>query len=122
MAFNNVNSELRLEADHFFSGALIPGLLPTAEGSERYRGVMNRLAENNDYAFLTVRTGLSVDDVRHDVFLHINDFTRDGYSVNNYQFADLYRSKTIIEFDLVMQEDGRFAGRAKAENATEFIG
>jgi cold shock CspA family protein len=57
----------------------VPDLLPTRAGVENVRiGVMHHVDEVKGYGYLTVREGLHVNDVRTDVFLHINDFADRG--------------------------------------------
>lgn len=119
VSFANTDPELRRAVDQHFSGFLYPGLLPEPrEDPERLRGVMHHVIEEKGFGFLTVQTGLSNDDKRDDVFLHINDFGDiDGRALSNEGFASLKRQQTIIEFDLAEQDEGRF----KAVEACEFI-
>lgn len=117
LGFSNMSKELRHEADYYFSGYLVPGLVPFTEPEEgRQLGIMHGVNEEKGFGFLTVRTGLGFTDVQDNVFLHIKDFSINGESVTNEYFANLKTRETILEFDLVEQEDGR----VKALNATEF--
>ncbi len=118
LSFSNTSTALRHEADYYFSGYLVPGLIPTsAEHSGRVLGTMHGVNEEKGFGFITVRTGLGFTQVRDDVFCHISDFTTEkGEEVSNEYFASLKTREAIIEFDLVEQDDGR----VKAVNATEF--
>ncbi|HKY33049.1 MAG TPA: NYN domain-containing protein [Candidatus Polarisedimenticolia bacterium] len=117
LSFSNTSSELRRTVDFHFSGYLVPGLLPSKEGT-RLRGQLHAVNEEKGYGFLTVRTGMSVDDLRDDVFLHINDFQGPGgRPVDNNTFALLKTRETILEFELVTQPDGK----ARAVKAAEFV-
>lgn len=117
LSFDNTSTELRQEVDNHFSGFLIPGLLPPKEGVEhRQRGYLHFVDEKRGYGFLTVRTGLGVQDVTDDVFCHIRDVTRDGQPIDNIAFATLRARNVILEFDLVQDTEGR----PKATNVVEF--
>lgn len=119
LSFSNTSRRLRSEVDNHFSGFLYPGILPeTREEIDRVRGVMHHVIEDKGFGFLTVQTGMGVAECRDDVFLHINDFAdEDGLALSNEQFAAMKRRHTIIEFDLVEQEQGKF----KAVDACEFV-
>ncbi len=123
LSFSNTSTDLKHEVDYYFSGYLVPGLLPmNDEQPNRVRGVMHAVNQEKGYGFLTVRTGYATNEVRDDVFCHIRDFQReyngDYYStVSNEYFGNLKQRDTILEFDLIEQEDGR----VKAANATEFV-
>lgn len=117
LSFANTSTELVEEVDFHFSGFLYPDVLPSdKEEPDRARGYMHHVVEDKGYGFLTVQTGLGIDDVRDDVFLHINDFEGEsGYPVNNERFARLRDSGAIIEFEMVTLPDGK----VKAEKARE---
>lgn len=108
ISFGNTSAELRREADHHFPGALVPGVLPSADDRPgRMRGILHRIVEGKGYGFLTMRTGLAVDDVQHDVFCHISEITDQNGPIADSSFADLYQRGTVLEFTLDTQEDGR---------------
>lgn len=117
LSFANTSTELVEEVDFHYSGFLYPDVLPSdKEEPDRTRGYMHHVVEEKGYGFLTVQTGLGIDDVRDDVFLHINDFEgENGYPVNNERFARLRDSGAIIEFEMVTLPDGK----VKAEKARE---
>ena len=118
LSFMNTSTALRQVVDYHFSGFLVPGILSLEkETSHRMRGIMHAVNEEKGYGFLTVRTGLSLDDIREDIFLHINDFNKsDGKTIDNEDFAHLKTKEVIIEFELGKDNNGR----AKAVNAVEF--
>lgn len=119
LSFSNTSSKLRRAVDHYFSGFLYPGILPEPKDDpDRLRGIMHHVIEEKGFGFLTVQTGLGDGDRRDDVFLHINDYSDyDGLALGNEDFASMKRRQTIIEFDLVEQEGGRY----KAVEACEFV-
>lgn len=118
ISFSGTSEELRRTADFHFPGYLVPGLLPMqGEDPDRLRGVMHWVNEEKGFGFLTVRTGLELDDVCEDVFCHLNDFThRDGRPLTNKSFAYLKTRQTILEFSTEEQPDGKL----KALGVTEF--
>ena len=118
LSFMNTSKELRQEVDNHFSGYLVPGILPDERGAAgRIRGILHAVNEEKGYGFLTVRTGMELDSVREDIFLHISDLqTVKGGAVTNALFAQFKTRGTIIEFELT-EEDGR----AKAVKAVEFL-
>lgn len=110
LSFSNTSSRLRRDVDYHFSGYLMPGLLPDdpEEDGDVRRGVMHAVNEEKGFGFLTVRTGLGVDDVRDDVFLHITDYRdRYGQPVDNDAFAALKEDRVIVRFRLQEQDDDR---------------
>ncbi len=119
LSFSNTSTRLRQEVDNHFSGFLYPGILPESrEEPDRLRGVMHHVIEDKGFGFLTVQTGFGAQERRDDVFLHINDFVDgNGDPVTNEEFAAMKRRQTIIEFDLVEQEGGKY----KAVDACEFV-
>ena len=119
LAFSNVSGALEREVDYHHSGYLVPGILPPdRQNPDRHRGILHAVSEDRGFGFITVRTGLGLDEVRDDIFLHISDFRdRQGRSVDNETFARYKTRGKIIEFDTVDQPDGRL----KAMNATEFV-
>ena len=118
LSFMNTSRELRQEVDNHFSGYLVPGILPDDRGPDRrVRGILHMVNEEKGFGFLTVRTGMELDSVREDVFLHISDLqTAKGGPVTNALFAQFKTRGTTIEFELA-EEDGR----AKAVRAVEFL-
>jgi len=109
IAFANASAELRQEADFFFSGALVPGLLPpTGDNPDRTRGVIHHIVEDKGYGFLKVQTGLGLEDVMYNVFCHISEVHENGTPVDDREFRKLFERGAILEFDLVAQEDGRY--------------
>jgi uncharacterized LabA/DUF88 family protein/cold shock CspA family protein len=114
LAFANISSELKDEADNFVSGFLVPGLV-REEDETRMRGTIHYVDEPKGFGFITARTGFKPTDVRDDIFCHIRDFTRRGMTVSNQEFAALRTNGAILEFNIEQQPDGK----AKARNATE---
>lgn len=116
ISFSNTSTELKREVDYYFSGYLVPGVLAPAGEKPRHRGIMHYVNEDKGYGFLTVRTGLNLADIRDDVFCHITKCQTDGREISNELFASLKTRETILEFDLIEQEEGKLM----AANVTEF--
>ncbi len=114
LSFANVNWEIRREADYHFSGFLVPNLVQ--RNDDRRMGIIHHVDEGRGYAFLTVREGLQLSEVRTDVFLHINEIRIDGRSINMQQLLQLKLKEALIDFTLQDGGDGKF----RAVDATEF--
>jgi cold shock CspA family protein len=119
LSFANTSGALRREVDYHFSGFLVPGILPpTQDDQNRQRGIMHGVNEERGFGFLTLQTGLGIDEFRDDIFLHINDFAGPtGVPLSNEGFARLKTRGCIIEFELTEQADGR----PRARLAWEFV-
>src|SRR5262249_3925178 len=118
LSFGHTSADLRREADVHFSGFLVPGLLPVRGGTENVRiGVVHHVDEERGFGYLTVREGLHVDDVRTDVFLHINDFSDGGRQVSMDAFKALKTREALVEFEMV---EGR-EGKPRAARAVELV-
>ena len=111
LSFGNVSGDLRREADYHFPGFLIPDLLPP---SDSLIGVMHYVDERG-FAYLTVRTGLAVDDLRTDVILYAQDYTEGGRKVSPERFRELKTREVLIQFELIEGD-----GKPRARNAVEF--
>ncbi len=118
VSFMNTSTRLRQEVDNHFSGYLVPGLLPEDRGEPgRLRGIVHAVNEDRGFGFLTVQSGMGMDSMLEDIFLHITDLrSAEGRPLDNAQFAQYKTRGTIVEFE--MQEDG--TGKRKAVNAVEF--
>ena len=116
LAFRNVSRELQHEADAFYSGYLVPGLIPTrgdvrvpwGEIGSRIRGICIRWEADRGFGFIRFLTGISarlwVTDTRQDdspyesAFVHISDLPRE------LDTDDLPSRDIILEFDLESSE------------------
>lgn len=114
LSFGNVNWEIRKEADYHFSGFLVPDLVERSD--QRSFGVIHHVDEGRGFAFLTMREGFHVSDIRTDIFLHVNDFRTDGRPITSQYLSNLKLREAIIDFSLVEGLDGK----ARATDATEF--
>lgn len=116
LSFANTSNDLMREVDNHFSGFLMPGILGyTSGGPDRKRGLMHAYNEDRGFGFITMRYGLGMNDIRHDIFCHINDITNDNEPVDTRYVAELKHRQIILEFDLVDTEDG-----PKATNVKQF--
>lgn len=127
LAFDNISSELRREADLFLSGYLVPQLLPP-EGRERaewgrigsrVRGLCyNHFDEG--YGFFRYMTkvgpGLWITDTRQPGSLYQSVFFHDSQLPEQVNVRDLPSRRMIFEFELAPSE--RKDGGAQAENIT----
>lgn len=107
LSFANTNHRLRREADYYFSGFLIPDLLPYYVNSkDRHYGQMHAVMDQG-YGFLTVRNGLKPEEVISDIFLHMSEFSIDGKPVDQHRFAQVKTREEIVVFSTLEQKDGR---------------
>ena len=116
LAFRNVSRELQHEADAFYSGYLVPGLLPTrgdvrvpwGEMGSRIRGICIRWEAERGFGFIRFLTNISarlwVTDTRHEdspyesAFVHISDLPRE------LDTDELPSRDIILEFDIEPSE------------------
>jgi uncharacterized LabA/DUF88 family protein len=114
LAFDNVSSELRREADEFTSGYLVPNLLPTrsnfgkgkpwGEEGSRVRGTCyHRSAEG--YGFLrflkNVKGNFWITDSRHPDSPYQSVFFHDSDLPDELNPASLPSHDIVLEFDLI---------------------
>jgi len=99
IAFNNVSSELKEEADSFLSGFLIPGLLPVPhDGSDWYRGFPINYNADRGFGFMRYYS-LQPDGLQAEsVFFHCSKSNVASDSV----FLD---SDNIFEFKIIANPD-----------------
>lgn len=127
LAFDNVSSDLRREADLFLSGYLVPNLLQPesrervewGQIGSRVRGLCyNHFDEG--YGFLRFMTrvgpGLWITDTRQPGSLYQSVFFHDSQLPEGVSGRDLPSRRLIFEFDLAPSE--RKGGGAQAENIT----
>ncbi|MGQ9903406.1 MAG: LabA-like NYN domain-containing protein [Anaerolineae bacterium] len=130
VAFENVSSDLRREADLFVSGYLVPNLLSPSGGrsgpawgevGSRVRGVCYSHIEKG-YGFLRFMKTISSElwrlDPRHPDSPYGSAFFHDSWLPSSVDTAMLPSRNLIFEFDLVKSEsrsDGR-EGNLQASN------
>lgn len=125
IAFNNVSSELRKEADMFMYGYLIPDLLPIAENRKtkktwgelgsRVRGNCYSYKEDSNFGFFRFLTSIApnlwISDARNSdssyesVFFHGSNLPP-GFSVNRLPSRNL-----CFEFNLIQGKDKGFTAK-----------
>jgi uncharacterized LabA/DUF88 family protein len=99
IAFNNVSSELKEEADSFLSGFLIPGLLPIQnEGAGWHRGFPINYNPDRGFGFMRYYSLHSHGLQTESVFFHCSKSTVSSDSL----FSD---SNNIFEFKIVANPD-----------------
>ncbi|MGE0049802.1 MAG: NYN domain-containing protein [Acidithiobacillus sp.] len=116
LGFRNVSLHLQHEADAFYSGYLIPGLLPVrgdgkvswGEFGSRVRGICSRWEVDRGFGFIRFQRELSshlwVTDTRQgdspygSAFVHISDLPRE------LDVGDLPSRDIVLEFDLEPSE------------------
>jgi cold shock CspA family protein len=113
LGFNNVSSELRHEVDYYYSGFLMPGILPASEQDpDAKTGFMHYADEVKGFGFITMYTGLKNTDYRDDIFVHKSNVRdKNGAAVGNLAFGSLKSRGAILEFDVVQSEKGFEAKR-----------
>ncbi|HKI45045.1 MAG TPA: NYN domain-containing protein [Balneolales bacterium] len=119
VGFDNVSDKLKKTADMFFSGYLIPGLLPVdspydwGKIGSRVRGVCYDYSHSEGYGFMRYLTRIDdklwITDSRFEkspyktVFAHVSQFEP------NFDTSFLPSRDLIFEFDLVENEKGMIA-------------
>jgi uncharacterized LabA/DUF88 family protein len=108
IAFNNVSSELKEEADSFLSGFLIPGLLPMQnDGAGWHRGVPINYNADRGFGFMRYFSQ-QADGLRAEsVFFHCSKSNVSSDSI----FLD---SNNIFEFKIVANSDNN--NKTEAQN------
>ncbi len=119
LGFDDMPSELKKEADMYYSGYLIPGLLPVESPYQwgkigsRVRGVCYDFSHSDGYGFIRFLTkidpNLWITDSRFEkspyktVFSHVSQFE------DNFETDFLPSRELIFEFDLVENDKGLVA-------------
>lgn len=119
IGFDDMPSELKKEADMYYSGYLVPGLLPVespydwGEIGSRVRGVCYDYSHSDGYGFMRFLTRIDpylwITDSRFDkspyqtVFAHVSQFE------DNFETDFLPSRELIFEFDLVENDKGLVA-------------
>ena len=124
VAFDNVSSELREEADMFLSGYLVPNLLPILDQPERdawgtvgarVRGVCYTHS-GKGYGFLRYikhsGPGLWITDSRHPDSPYETVFFHDSQLPRNVSYTQLPSRSLIFEFELA--DSDKFEGDVQA--------
>jgi len=108
IAFNNVSSDLKEEADSFLSGFLIPGLLPMQnDGADWHRGVPINYNADRGFGFMRYFSQ-QADGLRAEsVFFHCSKSNVSSDSI----FLD---SNNIFEFKIVSNSDNN--NKTEAQN------
>ena len=127
VAFNNVSSDLRREADMFMSGYLVPDLLPFppaergtkwGETGSRVRGYCYQHRDDQKFGFMRflkrISPGLWITDTRHQDSPYESVFFFDSDLPSNVDSYDLPSRSIIFEFEL--NEAGREGAAPKATN------
>ena len=99
IAFNNVNSELKEEADSFLSGFLIPGLLPMQnDGADWHRGFPINYNADRGFGFMRYYSLHADGLLAESVFFHCSKSNVSSDSI----FLD---SNNIFEFKIIANPD-----------------
>lgn len=119
VAFQNVSSDLRREADMFISGYLIPNLLPIAspenkkgwgEIGSRVRGTCYSYYHTKRFGFVRflnkIGPGLWITDARREDSPFKTVFAHESNFVGSINFNQLPNREFIFEFDLVQGDKG----------------
>jgi len=123
LAFDNVSADLRREADVFFSGYLIPKLLPTrstvasglikewGEEGSRVRGICYAYKHEGKYGFLRFLENLSgntwITDTRHPQSPYAAVYFSESELPREVAPMKLPNHELIFEFDLHIQEHNK---------------
>ena len=109
LGFSNVSGELKRECDYFWSGYLVPGIVPPPKDDPNVQtGFLHYADEAKGFGFITMYTGLKAGEYRDDVYVHITDVKdENGVTVANTAFGSLFRRQAVLEFDLETQANGK---------------
>ena len=121
LAFSHVNRMLKMSADYYFPGSVLPGVLSenkATSSSEISRGILGGVCHEKGFGFITIRTGYEMDAVEPGVFCHISELTEDGEPVSNDRFSELGRDSAVIEFEKDETEKGTQAINAVVEQSS----
>ena len=131
LAFKNFSADLRREADIFFSGYLIPNLLPTrttagnasakiwGEEGSRVRGVCYAFKHEGNFGFLRVlktMNNLWITDTRHPLSPYSAVFLPGSELPREVSTLELPDHELILEFDIVAREDRNGEMKMQARN------
>jgi uncharacterized LabA/DUF88 family protein len=120
IAFENVSSDLKREADMFISGYLIPNLLPS-ESSDgkpppwgdvgaRVRGTCHSFNQEKHYGFMRflkkIAPGLWNTDTRHPDSPYASAFAHGSEFVESFDVSVLPSREHLFEFTLANSEKG----------------
>ena len=109
LAFENVSSELRREADMFINGHLIPNLVrgggePWGEIGSRVRGYCYHHDDNKGFGFMRylaeASPGLWVTDTRNENSPYRTAFFHDSQLPEDFNVMDLPSRQIVFEFTL----------------------
>jgi len=123
LAFENVSRALRQEADLFFSGYLIPNLLPVRSDSledpdllnwgivgSRVRGTCYNYKYDKGYGFLRymreIGSNVWIKDSRHEDSPFDSAFVHESEFPGEFECHDLPNRNIILEFDLAEHDKG----------------
>ena len=126
LAFKNVSSDLKKEADVFTSGFLVPGLINTdtdvanktwGEIGSRVRGICYNWVHEKGYGFLrfikNIEGGLWVLDTRKDESAYATVFVHDSQMSDIVETSSLPNREIVFEFSLEKGEKGYQASDVK---------
>lgn len=99
LTLDNAHKSLRDEADYHFNGFLVPGMIPTRDPKKSY-GFIHWIDLEKGFGFLTMRTGLRIEEVDTSVFVHKKQIKILEQDITDEQFQDLMMKGTVLEFDL----------------------
>ncbi len=123
LAFENVSRKLRQEADMFFSGYLVPNLIPLrtegVEGHElmpwgevgsRVRGTCYNFKNDKGYGFLRYMREISsnvwIKDSRHEDSPFESAFVHESEFPSDFDCSHLPNRNLIVEFDIEEHDKG----------------
>lgn len=123
VAFENVSSSLKREADLFMSGYLIPNLLPTHKGNmsvpewgemfSRVRGICYSFNQQKRFGFFRylgeIRSNLWVTDSRREDSPYETAFAHESHFPPNIDITGLPNRHQIFEFELERSDRGIIA-------------
>ncbi|GMR05111.1 MAG: hypothetical protein BMS9Abin23_1047 [Thermodesulfobacteriota bacterium] len=126
VAFQNVSSNLKREADLFMSGYLVPNLLPVegadpkkpwGEVGSRVRGICYTFSRSKNFGFMryirNLGPGLWITDTRRSDSPYSTAFAHESNFETPTDIKNIPSRDLIFEFDLVKGDKGMQASRIK---------
>ena len=118
VAFQNVSSQLKREADLYMSGYLVPNLLPVKEDLDhnwgevgsRVRGICYTYNHSKNFGFMRYLTSIGpgywITDTRREDSPYKTAFAHESNFEDGFDFSTLPSRDNVFEFDVMKGDKG----------------
>lgn len=111
-SLQHTSNDLRHEADWYFNGCLVPGMIAMNHGKPNRRRGMIYNVSFDGYGFIKYWEGLSALEAVDSVFFHFSDFTnQDGHPLTPDFFQQMQKNQTVLDFELYRKRDGNLVAK-----------